>query len=316
MSPRGRRLLGRAATILLLALAAWFLVRTIAANWEDLRRYEWRVDGGILALSIAAHVAVLAFGVFIWSRVLTHFDAPAAGFPALLRIWSLSNAARYIPGGVWQFLAAAQLSRNAGLPGVLALTSMVVHVLLSLIAAVTVSAAVLPEMPALGFLSGMPARVLVVSTAVVLVHPKVVNGVLGLIPRALHREVLVWRGSWVQGLGLLLLANLSWLLYGVAYTLFVASLTPVTIAAVLPFTAVNALSFTAGYLAVPVPGGVGIRESAMTLLLSPFVPAGVAAVIAVGARLWSVAAELLLVALGLLLRNGARRAGADRTPAS
>jgi uncharacterized membrane protein YbhN (UPF0104 family) len=303
MTRSAGRLARRLLAVALVALAAWFLFRTVAANWEELRGYHWRVRPVLLALSVAAHVAVLGFGVFVWSRVLRHFDAPSTGFAPLLRIWSLSNAARYIPGGVWQFLAAAQLSRGAGLPGVLALTSMVVHVLLSLVAAVTISALVLPVgFDEFGPLASLPVRAALLVAAVGIVHPRLINAVLGLVPRAIHRDVLVWRASWGEGLALLLLANISWLLYGVAYTLFVASLAPVGPSALLPFTAVNALAFTAGYLAIPVPGGVGIRESAMTLLLAPYLTAGVAVVVAVGARLWSVIAELLLVALGLLLR--------------
>jgi uncharacterized membrane protein YbhN (UPF0104 family) len=295
----GRRLL----TFLLIAAAGGFLFHTASANWADLRGFEWQVRGGVLALSIVAHVGVLAFGVFLWSRVLSHFDGPASAFPTLLRIWSLSNAARYIPGGIWQFLTAAQLSRGAGVSGVLALTSMMVHVLLSLLAAVTVSAIVLPtDLAGLGLIGSLPVRAGLIGLAVLVVHPRFINAVLGLVPRLARRDVLVWRGSWADGLGLLLLANVSWLLYGVAYTLFVASLAPVGVNALLPFTAVNALSFTAGYLAVPVPGGVGVRESAMTLLLAPYLPVGVAAIVSIAARLWSIAAELLLVSLGLLLR--------------
>jgi uncharacterized membrane protein YbhN (UPF0104 family) len=300
---RSGRLWRRLLTFLLIAAAGGFLFHTASANWADLRGFEWQVRGGVLALSIVAHVGVLAFGVFLWSRVLSHFTGPASAFPTLLRIWSLSNAARYIPGGIWQFLTAAQLSRGAGVSGVLALTSMMVHVLLSLLAAVTVSAIVLPtDLVGLGLMGSLPVRAGLIGLAVLVVHPRFINAVLGLVPRLVRRDVLVWRGSWADGLGLLVLANVSWLLYGVAYTLFVASLAPVGMNALLPFTAVNALSFTAGYLAIPVPGGVGVRESAMTLLLTPYLPAGVAAIVSVAARLWSIAAELLLVSLGLLLR--------------
>jgi uncharacterized membrane protein YbhN (UPF0104 family) len=300
---RSRRIWRRILTFILIAAAGGFLFHTASANWADLRGFEWQVRGAVLALSLVAHVGVLAFGVFLWSRVLAHFTGPASGFPSLLRIWSLSNAARYIPGGVWQFLTAAQLSRDAGLSGVLALTSMMVHVLLSLIAAVTVSALVLPmDLPGLGVIGSLPVRAAVIVMAVLIVHPRLINGALGMVPRLLRRDVLVWRGSWGDGIGLLVLANASWLLYGVAYTLFVASLAPVGVDALLPFTAVNALSFTAGYLAVPVPGGVGVRESAMTLLLAPYLPAGVAAIVSIAARLWSIAAELMLVTLGLLVR--------------
>jgi len=301
------RLVRRLLMFAMLVAAVAFLYHTAASNWADLQRFEWRVRGGMLALSVVAHVGVLAFGVFLWSRVLSYFAAGPIQFPSLLRIWSLSNAARYIPGGVWQFLAAAQLSRGVGLPGVLALTSMMVHVLLSLLAAVTISAMVLPmDIIAIAPATAIAARLALLLVAVGLVHPRVINAALGMVPRFLSREVLVWRGNWGQGLLLLALANVSWLLYGAAYTLFVASLAPVGPNAFLPFTAVNALSFMAGYLAVPVPGGVGVRESAMTLLLAPYLPAGVAAIVSIAARLWSIAAELLLVAIGLFLRPHAR----------
>lgn len=293
----------RLLTFLVVAVAFGFLYHTAATNWAELRAFEWRVRGGLLLASVAAHVAVLTFGVWIWSLVLGYFGQERRPFPALLRVWSLSNVARYIPGGVWQFLAAAQLSRDAGVAGVLALTSMIVHVLLSLLAALTVTALTIPAealIPGLG--AGWPWRAVIVVLAVLAVHPAILNGALRLVPRVLHREVLVWRGSWGSGIVLLLLANASWLLYGAAYTLFVAALTPIGLSALLPLTAVNALSFTAGALAVPAPGGIGVKESAMTLLLAPHLPAGVAAVVSLAARLWSIVAEVLLAGLALALR--------------
>lgn len=290
--PWARRLLSYA----LVAAAVAFLALTVARNWRQLRTYEWEVEIGLLLVSVAAHVAVLIWGVFLWSRVLAHFAAQPVPFPALLRIWSLSNATRYIPGTVWQFLTAAKLSREEGLGGVLALTSMLVHVALSLLAALTVSALVIPAtLLGLSESAFQLARVAVVVLALLAVHPALLNAGLRLVPRALHREVLSWHGSWGDGVALLLLANLSWLLYGGAYTLFVASLTDVPLAAVIPLTAVNAISFFVGYVAVIAPGGIGVRESAMTVLLTPLMPVGVAAVVSIAARLWSVVAEVAIV---------------------
>lgn len=303
----GRKLLGYG----IVAAAIVFLYLTIARNWRELRTFDWQVEPALLLASVMAHVAVLAWGVFIWSRVLRLFSAPRLSYSRLLRIWATSNMTRYIPGAIWQFLTAAHLSRGAGLPGVLALTSMLVHVGFTLLAAVAVSAATLPLAFDLGVLSSAWVRWAIVGGAVLLVHPALVNGALRLVPRALHRQVLVWTGSWWDGIVLLLLAAVSWIVYGIAFTLFVASLAPVPVTAVVPLIAVNALSFTAGYIAVLAPGGIGVRESAMTLLLSPLLPAGVAAILAVGARLWSIAAELLLAAAGALAPGRAEPSAAE-----
>lgn len=296
----GRQLARRAAAWGIVAAAAAYLYLTISRNWREIADFDWEIDPLLLAASILAHVAVLGWGVYIWRRVLRLLDAPSIGFPALLRIWSASNLTRYIPGAVWQFMTAAQMSRSRGLPAVLALSSMIIHVGFSLLAALAVAAVTLPLDPALGIAGSAWVRAAVVVGTLGAVHPGIVNAGLRLVPRALHREVLAWRGSWRDGLGIFALAVVSWAAYGIAYSLFVAALAPIPLAAVIPLTAVNALSFTAGYLAVLAPGGIGVRESAMTVLLSPILPAAVAAVLALAARLWSIAAELILIGWGML----------------
>lgn len=296
----GRELARRAGAWGIVAAAAAYLYLTISRNWREIADFDWEIDPLLLAASILAHVAVLGWGVYIWRRVLRLLDAPSIGFPALLRIWSASNLTRYIPGAVWQFMTAAQMSRSRGLPAVLALSSMIIHVGFSLLAALAVAAVTLPLDPALGIAGSAWVRAAVAVGALGAVHPGIVNAGLRLVPRALHREVLAWRGSWRDGLGIFALAVVSWAAYGIAYSLFVAALAPIPLAAAIPLTAVNALSFTAGYLAVLAPGGIGVRESAMTVLLSPILPAAVAAVLALAARLWSIAAELILIGWGML----------------
>jgi uncharacterized membrane protein YbhN (UPF0104 family) len=154
-------------------------------------------------------------------------------------------------------------------------------------------------------------RVVVPLAAVAGVHPGLIGRALRLAPRALHREPLAWHGSWLDGIGILALQLLSWTLYGIAYELFLLSLAPVPLASIVAATGVNALSFAAGLL-VPVPGGMGVRESAMTLLLTPILPSGVAALVSVLARLWSIVAELVLVGLALAWRGGVASAPESR----
>jgi uncharacterized membrane protein YbhN (UPF0104 family) len=292
----------KAAAALLVVVAALFLARTIERNWRQIRGYPWHVDPLLLCASIAALVAVLAWGVFVWSRVLRHFEHPPVRLPTLLRIWFVSNLARYIPGTVFALLTAAQLSRSAGLSAGVLLTSLLVHTALSLLAAVVVSAWTLSG----SLFPALPTPLLAVAAtaaAVAVVHPRVLNTVLGAIPRLLKRDVIGWNGSWLDGLALLGLAVVSWTLYGGAYYLYVRSLTPIPASALPVLTGVNALAFVAGVL-TPLPGGLGVREAAMQQLLLPMLPAGVAGVISVAARLWSVAAELIGGALVLAFTRG------------
>ena len=302
MKPGWRRLLGA----LLIAATAWWLGQLIADNWAELRRFDWRADPGLLAASVVAHVLVLAWGVWVWSRVLRRFEHPPVPLLTLQRIWFLSNLAKYIPGSVFQLVTAAQLSRSAGLSAAVLLTSLLVHTSLSLVAAVVVAAWTLgpglfPAPLAPWVVAGVTAA------AVLIVHPRVLNAVLGAIPRLLKRNVIGWNGSWLGGMSLVGLAMVNWTLYGGAYYLFVRSLTPISPAAVPVLTGVNALAFVAGVLS-PLPGGLGVRETAMQQLLLPLLPAGVAGVISVAARLWSMSAELIGGALVLAFTRGGLQA--------
>ena len=66
-----------------------------------------------------------------------------------------------------------------------------------------------------------------------------------------------------------------------------------------------------GYIALISPGGLVVREGAMILLLATVlsVPAGVAAVLAVAARVWTIVCELAAFGVAMLLRYAADREG-------
>jgi uncharacterized membrane protein YbhN (UPF0104 family) len=299
----------RLAATLLVGAAAAFLGLTIARNWSELGRYHWQLRPARLILSVPALTLVFVWGVLVWGGVLRRFIKDPVPLPRLARIWFLSSLTRYIPGKIWQFVSAAQLAQAAGLSGALLLTSLVVYTGFNLLSAAVVAALTLP----LGNYGFSGAAVAVVDgfaiASVLLVHPRVLNTALRLVPRVLHRETLVWTGRWVDGLFLLLLAAVSWIFYGVAFTLLVTSLVDIPWVMVLPLAGVAALSFLAGYFVFVAPAGLGAREAVMTLLLAPYAPPGVAALVAVAARLWTVAAELLgaIFALGVSAASSATR---------
>jgi glycosyltransferase 2 family protein len=290
----------RTAAGALLALATiYWLGRLIARNAAELRGYPWRVDPLLLGASVAALAAVLALGVWAWSLALSRFGHPPVRPAQLQRIWFLGNLARYVPGKVFQFVAVAQMSRSAGHSGAVMLTSLLVHTGMALLGAAVLASWTLAGGIARG-VDPRAAAVLVTAAAALLVHPALLNRLLVVVPRLLKRETLRWEASWVQGLGLLAIAVSNWLLYGVAYQLFISSIAEVPWALFPQMAGVNALSFVIGY-ASPLPGGAGLREVAMAELLRPFLPDGVAAVLSLASRLWTIAGELAGGAVALVL---------------
>lgn len=302
MNERLRVVARRILAAALVGAAAFFLARVIVRHWGTVAAFPWRLDPWLLVASVAAHAGVLAWGVWVWGRVVAQFEHDEPDFRTLLRIWSASNAARYIPGTVWQFVATAEMARSRGLSRVVLLASQIVHVGFSLLAAVLLALLTLPTARAFPLAVPAPLAGLFAVGSVALVHPHVINAALGAAARVTRREVRPWRGAWADGIVLLGLQFVGWVLYGAAFWLFLRSIAPVPPRLLLPAAGVNAASFVAGWIVLIAPAGAGARETAMTELLRAFVPFGVAAALSVLSRLWSIAAELVTVAIAFALR--------------
>lgn len=299
-----RALAGRTATLLVVGAGVAFLGLTIQQNWSEIGAYDWQARWGRLAASLVVMAASLVFGTYIWKRVLDRFPATRIAFPELLRISFLSKVARYIPGKVWQFVAVGQLSERMGGSARLTVSSMIVHAAFDLLAASIVASVIAARR--IDLLPADPAFAVAGASVLALVaaHPRLIEAGLALLARVARQDRITWRGGWRDSLEVLLLSIVSWIGLGAAFFLFVGSVVHVEARHLLPLMGINAFAFVAGYVVVVAPAGAGVREATMAGLLARLVPAGTAAVVAILARLWSIAAELLTLAVLLLASPG------------
>lgn len=296
----------RVAGLVFAATALVFLAALVVRNLEQLRDHRWSVQPWLLVLSLLLNIASLAWGVRVWQVVLRSLATPTAYLP-LARVWFVSGLGRYIPGKIWQFVGAAHLGGQMGMPAAVVVTSLAVHTGFFLLGALLIAIHFVPD--GIGDLGGVAIDVIRWSSPLLLLlcHPTVVGAGLRLVRRFTPGGIR-WAGSWFAGIGIVLLSAVGWVLSGVAFYLFVRSLTPLPSDALVGLTGINALAFAAGYLVFIAPAGLGAKETALTALLTFYVPAPVAALLAVSARLWTIAAEVLPA---LVLLRLARRTSAD-----
>lgn len=300
LSPGWRRFLA----LLLIAAAFAFMGAEIFRNLDNLQSFHWDVRPALLLISIVTLSAVFLWGVVVWRAVLRRFGLIVQYRP-LARAWFLANFSRYIPGMIWQFVSLAHLGSAAGLAPAVAVTSLLVQMGFLLLSAAVLAIYLLPVSLAGDFGELITALRFLAPAAVFLVHPRLIRSGVALAGKLSRRSTASWQGSWSDGLQLLGLSAISWLLYGGAFYLFLNAfvvLPPETLPAV---TAMNALSFIAGYLAFFAPGGLGYKEGALAVLLAGLMPRPVAFSLAIAARLWTIAAESI-PALFLLRDRGTR----------
>jgi uncharacterized membrane protein YbhN (UPF0104 family) len=69
-----------------------------------------------------------------------------------------------------------------------------------------------------------------------------------------------------------------------------------------------------GFVVIFAPGGLGVREGMMTLLLSSIIPTPLAIAISFVARVWMTLFEIVVFFIGLLVRKAGRKQTPEHTP--
>lgn len=289
-----KRWLPRLLVVLCLAL----MVAAVAAQWREIRALEWRIDGAGLAVSLAALVVIFFLDAWGWHLTLRALGA-RIGALASIRVWMVSSLARYLPGGVWSYASRVYLAREAGVDGARAGLSLYLESLLLMAGSLAVG------LPSLGAASGLPfgpaGAILLLLLVSLLMHPRAV-GLLRRIPGRVGRALAgVELPTTARSFGLYAYYVAFWAAFSGVFFLFVRAILPVPPEAWLPVATSLAMGFLIGFVLLFVPGGLGVREGAMYLLLLPFLSPAESLVISIGSRLWLMAGEALSLALVWLL---------------
>ena len=279
--------------VLLVGAALAFLIVGVTRDAGLLSRQHFNVRPVRLVLGTAAEMALLAWGVFLWSRILACFDGPQPRFRALLRVWCGSTLAKYLPGSIWSVAATAGMAREAGASPVALPSSFLLQGALNFVGAISLAA--LAQASAAWFVPHTPVWLVaaLVIGALALVHPVVVSTLVRAGARAARRTAPEWHGSWPGGALLLALHVATWAAYGATFALFLSGIVPIGGVSWTHLAGINALAYTAGFLAFFAPAGLGVREAALVGLLVPLVPGlGARVAVAASSRLWLVLTEV------------------------
>ena len=202
---------------------------------------------------------VAQFYVVVLWRFIVNSGKNKIGIKDAISIFYLSALGRYIPGKVWQLVGLAMLSEGAGIESEIAITSSLLSQSLSVITGFLISAGTITLYVKWYFV--IPLILLVL----VFLYPPVFNKVLNFFSMKIRKKSLSMNISLVQELLLFLGYWVAWLLYGLSlFLLFKAFSLNIGLVRSIQFFAV---SYLLGLFAVFVPGGLGVREGVLTLLL-------------------------------------------------
>jgi len=303
---RRYRTLGFIAALIVTALFAWYVVRSLRG--QDLSIYATPRA----ALGIALCALLWSFGApllaLAWHALLVGLGVSRPR-RELFGIIGITQFAKYVPGNVAQYFGRAGMSLVRGIPPRPLAVTMILETLLVIAAAVVmgVGTGALSDV-GLTVVQLHGAQLALIAALVGLAiaglflfrrvappllrrfAPKYASALDGtLLPpqSRLAQAFALYCGMYVcMGIGLILLAR--FLLPGAPHDYWL-------------LIAVFALAWVVGFVTPGAPGGLGVREGLMLLMLAPVFTAASASVLVIALRVATTLGDVLILAAGFLL---------------
>ncbi|MBU6389910.1 flippase-like domain-containing protein [Patescibacteria group bacterium] len=306
----------RTAEAAVLLLAGAFIFHQLATGWSTVADHLRTVHWPLLLVAWTVFLIYFLFRAVAWRLIMAALGSKlppvAAG-----RIWFLSEFSRYIPGNIWSLLGRVHLADKAGAPKRITAVSLVIEALFLVGAAAVFFGPFLSGFP--GLASGPTSDLrwlglLAVPLILLLLSPgsviRLANALLKRIKKPLISSTLSRR----QLLPIFLSLLIAWFAYGLASYCVAAAFAPLTMSWWW-LTAAFIFAWLIGYISLITPMGLGVREGAVVLFLSPTVGAATAGLIALASRLWLIVSELsVLAAIGLAFAPTTGKSDLKKTP--
>ena len=287
----------------LFAVATGALAWAVVARWAEVSDAVAQMGWRRVALATALAAAALVFNTFSWRSVMA-----AVGLEASLReasgIFLVSQAGKYVPGAVWPVVAQAEFARGHGLSRSRSTAGSLVAMAVGVVTSGVVGAGALAVFSPGGLAEYWWAAVVAALLGVLLLPP-VLSRLIGVALRVLRRPTEPVR---IGGKALAASAGwsgLNWLALG-GQALVLLKAVGGDDATFGLATGAFALAWLAGFLAVFLPAGAGVREAVLVALLGGAVAQPQAVALAVMSRFALTLADAIGLVVGAALRRSWR----------
>lgn len=279
--------------ILTLALAVY----AVAATWDQLVVAAGQLEAGTILAATAVSAAYIWCTLEAWRCILADLGSPLRR-RAAVSLFGVSQLGKYLPGGVWNVIAAAEIGADHHIPRRRSVAAMALAVLVGVVSGAVVGMLTLPFLSQ-GALGSWSWLVWLAPLTVVVLLPPVLNPMLAWLLRITRQPALANPPSW-RGLGSATAWSvLGWLLAGAQVWVLASGLgmqsTPQTVA-----LAVGgyALAWVCGFLVVVSPAGAGAREVVLLAVLAGVLPHSAALLLALLSRVLLTVVDLALAGVG------------------
>ncbi len=299
---------GLKTSFLLAVVVFWGLF--IHGHWAALASTKWSVDvpwGVASFLAFGLYFVGQGMGWVMISRAMGYALPAVEG----TGVWLLSMPARYVPGNLWHIAARITLVARYQVSPAGVVLSSTTEQLLMVLSAACLGLAWLPS-----WVGGAeaPWALVVILACLAALQPSVIRHLLRLGSRLLGRTLPDIKLGYRDLASLLIWYTVVNALNGLAFVQLATGATQLPESLWPSFASAYCLAYVVGYVSFLTPSGLGVREAALTSMLSLYLPLPTAVTLTLLARIFSTAGEAVAVlAVGLPAARGTRKAPSGTT---
>jgi uncharacterized membrane protein YbhN (UPF0104 family) len=302
---RLRRYLNPLLAVLIVGCAGFFFFRAFQRNWATVRAHEFRLAPAFLVAAALALATAMLLATLAWYSAVNSLSRGKISFRQSVAAVNASSFTKYIPGKVWSYALQMFWLDRLGISKALVIYVNLVNLLISMGTTVMLgllcllfSHSIFPLRVVLGALLGL----LLVDACGVLFNHAILNGLITLINRLLKREFAFFHVDKALLVKLHMIQFAAAVASGLSAYLFCFGIGyRINVDRTLVVIGSSALADVAGFLAIMVPGGLGVREALMYEMLGGASKDSMALVLPVASRLMSMFVDVALGAIALRL---------------
>ena len=285
-----------------IVLTFGFLIYVLYTSLKELQGYTFNISWNLFLFSyifLFLHFVLVALA---WGLLVRALKKPGVPLLDALRIRTISDFARFLPGKMWYILARVQMCKKYAISSEIIAFSALMETYLNILSTLLVYIVVFFLVAHDPLSTYVFYLFLFLPVPFIFLHPKAFQPFANIIAKIFKRQYTIFTVRYSYLVSLLSIFFVAWIILGVGFFLMTASVYSVDVSLILPLIGVFAIAWAAGFIIFILPAGLGLREAVLSYLLSFFVPLPIAIIVALLSRFWLISGEALTALIFRLVK--------------
>lgn len=299
------KIIKKILSILVILVIFIFLVKNLILNWSKIPFDDLHFNALFLLISFLALIVHFMSYSKSWQEIMRALGS-SISFTQSFWMIATTQIAKYVPGRVWYMVGRVYIGKKEKMSGESLAVSMILETCLLLISSSIIFLFSTIVVGKYSFIN-LSICIILLIVAIVILNPQILSRVINFFLKIFKKPRIKLTVSYLQILKLSIYFFGLWFAQIIGFYFLINAVYPISISKIFTLSAAYTLSWISGFIILFAPGGLGVREGMMTLLLSPILPTPLAIAISFIARVWITIFEIVIFFVGLLIKNRHKR---------